>query len=61
MGLLDVACQLLWVLACKRAIDIATGEAEGSLLLTGVTIGALMLIEIFSRSAGRWINALMGV
>ena len=61
MGLLDVACQLLWVLACKRAIDIATGEAEGSLLLTGVTIGALMLIEILSRSAGRWINALMGV
>ena len=30
-GFLDVACQLLWVLACKHAIDIATGVEEGSL------------------------------
>ena len=61
MGTLDVACQLLWVLACKRAIDIATGVVDGSLLLTGITIGVLMLLEILSRSASRWINALMGV
>lgn len=61
MGLLDVACQLLWVLACKRAIDIATGDAKGSLLLTGVAIATFMLLEIISRCASRWINALMGV
>lgn len=61
MGTLDVACQLLWVLACKRAIDIATGEVDGSLMYTGITIAALMLLEILSRSASRWINAIMGV
>ena len=61
MGTIDVACQLLWVLACKRAIDIATGDAEGSLIYTGITIAVLMLLEILSRGASRWINALMGV
>lgn len=61
MGTLDVVCQLLWVLACKRAIDIATGQAEGSLLFTGIAIATLMLIEITSRSIERWINAIMGV
>ena len=61
MGALDVVCQLLWVLACKRAIDIATGETEGSLIYTGITIAVLMLLEILSRSASRWINAIMGV
>lgn len=60
-GTLDVVCQLLWVLACKRAIDIATGEATGSLLAVGITIASLMLVEIGSRAAGRWINAILGV
>ena len=61
VGTLDVVCQLLWVLACKQAIDIATGNANGSILITGVIIGALMLIEIISRASGRWINAILGV
>ena len=61
MGLLDVACQLTWVLACKRAIDIATGEYEGSLAATGMLIGALMLAEISLRSGSRWIHAVIGV
>lgn len=61
MGVVDVVCQLLWVLACKRAIDIATGEVCGSLLWTGVAIAGLMCIEIVSRAAGRWINAILGV
>ena len=60
IGLLDVACQLLWVLACKYAIDIATGIKEGSLLTTGILIGALMLVQIASRAASRWIHAVTG-
>ncbi len=60
-GLTDVVCQLLWVLACKRAIDIATGDAEGSLIITGAVIGILMLIEIIARSSNRWISSILGV
>ena len=60
IGLLDVACQLLWVLACKYAIDIATGIKEGSLLTTGILIGALMLVQIASRAVSRWIHAVTG-
>ncbi len=60
IGLLDVACQLLWVLACKHAIDIATGESQGSLSVTGIIIGALMLTEILSRAINRWIHAVVG-
>lgn len=61
IGLLDVACQLLWVLACKRAIDIATGECDGSIAITGCIIGALMFTEIISRAANRWIHAVIGI
>ncbi len=61
IGLADVACQLLWVMACKRAIDIATGEQEGSLAVTSAIIGALMLAEITSRATSRWIHAVIGV
>lgn len=61
VGLFDVACQLLWVLACKRAIDIATGECEGSIAITGVIIGTLMLAEILSRATSRWIHAVIGI
>ena len=60
IGLLDVACQLLWVLACKYAIDIATGIKEGSLLTTGILIGTLMLVQIASRAVSRWIHAVTG-
>lgn len=60
LGLTDVVCQLLWVLACKHAIDIATGVSDGSLAYTGTIIGALMLAEITSRGAGRWIYAVTG-
>lgn len=61
IGLTDVTCQLLWVLACKRAIDIATGDCEGSLTLTGIIIGVLMLAEILSRAGSRWIHAVIGI
>lgn len=61
VGAADVACQLLWVLSCKHAIDIATGDAEGSLFTTAVVIGTLMLIEIMLRGGSRWINAMLGV
>ena len=60
IGLLDVACQLLWVLACKHAIDIATGIKEGPLTTTGILIGALMLVQIASRAVSRWIHAVTG-
>lgn len=61
IGLTDIVCQLLWVIACKKAIDIATGEQEGSLATTGIIIGALMLAEICSRAGSRWIHAVIGV
>lgn len=61
IGIADVACQMLWVLACKQAIEIATGEADGSLLSTGIFIGTLMLIEITSRICNRWIKNILGV
>lgn len=60
IGIADVACQMLWVLACKHAIDIATGVAEGSLMRTGIIIGSLMLLEILSRGTSRWIHAVVG-
>lgn len=60
IGLLDVVCQLLWVLACKYAIDIATGVKEGALTTTGIIIASLMLIQILSRAASRWIHAVTG-
>lgn len=60
IGITDVVCQLLWVLACKHAIDIATGVKEGSLLVTGIAIGSLMLMEILSRGISRWIHAVVG-
>ena len=60
IGLTDVACKLLWVIACKHAIDIATGETDGSLTKTGILIGTLMAIEIIARAASRWIHAVTG-
>ena len=60
IGLIDVVCQLLWVIACKHAIDIATGEADGSLTKTGIIIGSLMIIEIAARAMSRWIHAVTG-
>ena len=60
IGLLDVACQLLWVLACKHAIDIATGTKDGSLTTTGIIIAALMLVQIASRAVSRWIHSVTG-
>ena len=60
IGLVDVACQLLWVLACKHAIDIATGVKEGSLAATGIVIAALMLVQIAMRAMSRWIHAVTG-
>lgn len=60
IGLTDVISQLLWVLACKHAIDIATGTTDGSLTITAVVISALMLMQIISRAASRWIHSVTG-
>ena len=60
IGLLDVVCQLSWVLACKHAIDIATGVKDGSLVTTGFIIAALMLVQIASRAVSKWIHAVTG-
>lgn len=60
IGIADVVCQLLWVLACKHAIDIATGVKEGSLTTIGIVIGLLMLTEILLRSANKWIHSVVG-
>lgn len=61
VGLVDVVCQLLWVLACKHAIDIATGDVSGSLVVTGTIVAVLMLAEIVSRAASRWMYSVVGV
>lgn len=61
IGLADVACQMMWVLACKHVIDIATGHATGSVLATGAFVAALMMAEIVCRVASRWIYAVVGV
>ena len=61
IGFTDVLCQMLWVLACKHAIDIATGVEKGSLTATGIIIASLMLTEIISRSVSRWIHAVVGI
>lgn len=60
IGLTDVISQLLWVLACKHAIDIATGTTDGSLTITAIVISALMLMQIISRAASRWIHSVTG-
>ena len=60
IGLADVISQLLWVLACKHAIDIATGTADGSLTFTAIAISVLMLMQIISRAASRWIHSVTG-
>ena len=60
IGLLDVVCQISWVLACKHAIDIATGVKDGSLVTTGIIISVLMLVQIASRAASKWIHAVTG-
>ena len=60
IGIADVVCQLLWVIACKHAIDIATYDAEGDLGTTGFFIGSLMLAEITLRGTSRWIYAVKG-
>lgn len=60
IGLMDVVCQLLWVMACKHAIDIATGETSGDLAITGLLIGVLMVLEIALRAANRWIHSVTG-
>lgn len=60
IGLTDVACKLLWVIACKHAIDIATGEAEGSIMNTGIVIGVLMVAEIALRATSNWIHSVVG-
>ncbi len=61
IGMTNVACQLLWVLACKYAIDIATGNAIGSIAITGCIIGLIMLAEIVLRGCNRWISSIQGV
>lgn len=61
VGLVYVACQLMWVLACKHAIDIATGDAAGSLFVTGTIVAVLMFAEIVSRVASKWIHSVVGV
>lgn len=61
IGLAEVLFQILWVLACKRAIDIATEVCDGELVIVGFAIGFLMLAEILSRAASRWIHAVIGV
>ena len=60
IGVADVVCQLFWIIACKHAIDIATGATTGSLKRTGILIATLMLAEIILRATSRWIHSVIG-
>ena len=54
LGLLQVALSLGFVWYSKRVVDLATGEADGS-LVQGVTIfAAILLLQIAARTASRW-------
>lgn len=54
LGLLQVALSLGFVWYSKRVVDLATGEADGS-LVQGVSIfAAILLLQIAARTASRW-------
>lgn len=61
IGTVDVVCSLAFVWACKYAIDIATGDAEGKLLQAAILLGVLILIRILLGATDRWIANILGV
>lgn len=60
-GVVRVALDFAFIWATKRAIDIATGSAEGSLQNAAIVLIAIMMSQMALGYLGRWIAALLGV
>ena len=61
IGVADVALSLAQVWAVKRAIDIASGTAEGSVYWAVGTMAALIMGGFATGIAGVWVRNILGV
>ena len=61
IGVVSVACSLVFVLSSKNAIDIATGVREGQLMLYGIGMALLILLEIVLHALDSWVGARLDV
>lgn len=60
-GIIRVALDFAFIWATKQAIDVATGNATGTLFAAGSILILLMVMQIALGYVGRWIAALLGV
>ena len=60
-GVVRVVLDFAFIWATKRAIDIATGAADGTLAHAAAVLIAIMVAQMALGYLGRWIAALMGV
>lgn len=61
VGVVSVACSLLFVYLSKEAIDIATGVHAGILWHYGLSMGLLILTEILLRATNTWLVSTLSV
>ena len=61
IGLADVALSLMQVWAVKRAIDIASGAAEGSVYRAVALMGLLIMCSFACSIAGVWVRNILGI
>lgn len=61
LGLLDVAVSLLSVWAVKRAIDVASHAAEGSIYWAVGIMGMLILAGFAINISGVWVRNILGI
>ena len=61
VGIISVACSLLFVYLSKEAIDIATGASTGVLWHYGLGMGILILAEILLRATNTWLANTLSV
>ena len=60
-GIVRVTLDFSFIWATKRAIDIATHTAEGSLSTAGLTLIGIMTAQMALGYLARWVAALLGV
>lgn len=61
IGVLMVAVSLAQVWAVKRAIDVAAGSAEGSLLWAVAVMGLLILTDFGLNISSVWVRNILGI
>ncbi|HAG33661.1 MAG TPA: ABC transporter [Prevotella sp.] len=61
MGMATVVVSLAQVWAVKRAIDVASGSAEGSIYWAVALMGGLVLIDFAINISSVWIRNVLGV